>query len=165
EAAHRAGVAARVHVTGYLPFADFASAIAAADLCLNLRYPTAGETSASLLRVMAAGRAAVVSDYAQFAELPDSVAVKVPLEPPRERDGGWQEPAPREAVAAAEAREVTELAARLAALLAEPERLRAMGAAAREHVRRHHDPRRAAAAVAAACAEWATAPPPAGAGP
>jgi glycosyltransferase involved in cell wall biosynthesis len=158
EAAHRAGVAARVHITGYLPFAGFASAIAAADLCLNLRYPTAGETSASLLRVMAAGRAAVVSDYAQFTELPDAIAIKVPLAPPGER---VTEPAPKEAAAAAEAREVAELAARLASLLAEPERLRAMGEAAREHVRRHHDPRRAAAAVADACAEWAAAPPPA----
>jgi glycosyltransferase involved in cell wall biosynthesis len=159
EAAHRAGVAARVHVTGYLPFADFASAIAAADLCLNLRYPTAGETSASLLRVMAAGRAAVVSDYAQFAELPDAIAMKVPLAPPGEREEGSPEPAA--AAAAAEAREVAGLAARLASLLAEPDRLRAMGEAAREHVRRHHDPRRAAAAVADACAEWAAAPPPA----
>ncbi len=165
EAAHRAGVAARVHVTGYLPFADFASAIAAADLCLNLRYPTAGETSASLLRVMAAGRAAVVSDYAQFAELPDAIAIKVPLAPPGERERGWLEPAPTAAAAAAAAAaavdEEAELAGRLAELLVEPERLRAMGEAAREHVRRHHDPRRAAAAVADACAEWAAAPPPA----
>jgi glycosyltransferase involved in cell wall biosynthesis len=142
EAAHRAGVAARVHVTGYLPYADFADAIAAVDLCLNLRYPTAGETSASLLRVMAAGRAAVVSDYAQFAELPDTIAVKVPLAPPRNG-------------------EVAELGARLGSLLAQPQRLRAMGEAAREHVCLHHDPRRAAAAVVAACAEWAAAPPPA----
>ncbi len=155
EAAHRAGVAARVHVTGYLPFADFASAIAAADLCLNLRYPTAGETSASLLRVMAAGRAAVVSDYAQFTELPAAIAIKVPLAPPAP-------PGKREGpvTAAVEAREVAELAARLASLLAEPERLRSMGEAAREHVRRHHDPGRAAAAVADACAEWVAAPPP-----
>jgi glycosyltransferase involved in cell wall biosynthesis len=141
EAAREAGVAARVHVTGYLPFGDFAAAIAAADLCLNLRYPTAGETSASLLRVMAAGRAAVVSDYAQFAELPDTVAVKVPV-------GGGDD------------QEVAALAERLGALLARPERLLAMGEAAREHVRRHHDPRRAAAAVLAACAEWAEAAPP-----
>jgi glycosyltransferase involved in cell wall biosynthesis len=166
EAAHRAGVAARVHVTGYLPFADFASAIAAADFCLNLRYPTAGETSASLLRVMAAGRAAVVSDYAQFAELPDAIAIKVPSAPPAAGEEGLPQPAPTAptaAAAAAEAGEVAELAARLAALLAEPERLRAMGEAAREHVRRHHDPRRAAAAVADACAAWAAAPPPAAA--
>jgi glycosyltransferase involved in cell wall biosynthesis len=85
ETARRAGVAARVHLTGYLPFADLQAAIAAADLCLNLRYPTAGETSASLLRVMAAGRPAIVSDYAQFADLPAAVALMVPLAP-----DGWQ---------------------------------------------------------------------------
>jgi glycosyltransferase involved in cell wall biosynthesis len=138
-AAQAAGVAARVHVTGYLSFAEFGAAIAAADVCLNLRYPTAGETSASLLRVMAAGRAAVVSDYAQFAELPDAIAVKVPV-------GGDDE--------------VAALAARLAALLAAPERLHAMGDAARDHVARRHDPGRAAAAVLAACEELAEAVPP-----
>jgi glycosyltransferase involved in cell wall biosynthesis len=137
-AARGAGVAARVHLAGYLPFGDFAAAIAAADLCLNLRYPTAGETSASLLRVMAAGRPAMVSEYAQFAELPDAIAIKVPLA------GGD---------------EAALLAARLTALLAQPQRLLAMGDAAREHVRRRHDPRRAAAAVVAACREWAAAPP------
>jgi glycosyltransferase involved in cell wall biosynthesis len=141
EAAHHAGVAERVHLTGYLPFADLGEAIGAVDVCLNLRYPTAGETSASLLRVMAAGHAAVVSEYAQFAELPDTIAVKVPL--------GSDEV------------EVAALAARLRELLAHPERVRAMGEAAREHVRRHHDPRRAAAAVAAACRDWAASPPPA----
>ena len=168
-AAHRAGVAARVHLTGYLPFADFAGAIAAVDLCLNLRYPTAGETSASLLRVMAAGRAAVVSDYAQFAELPAAIAVKVPLNPQYPANpantvgpGDTAHPQHPEYPRLPEdtALEVEALAARLAALLAEPSRLRAMGEAAREHVRRLHDPRLAAAAVAAACAEWAAAPPP-----
>ncbi|HEX5761169.1 MAG TPA: glycosyltransferase, partial [Thermoanaerobaculia bacterium] len=79
EAARRAGVADRVHVTGFVDAETFQAAIAAADLCLNLRYPTAGETSASLLRVLAAGRPAVVSDYAQFADLPATVAVRVPL--------------------------------------------------------------------------------------
>ncbi|HEV7785664.1 MAG TPA: glycosyltransferase, partial [Thermoanaerobaculia bacterium] len=77
--ARRAGVADRVHVLGFLPFEDFEASIAAVDLCLNLRYPTAGETSASLLRVLAAGRPAIVSDYAQFAELPAEVALRVPL--------------------------------------------------------------------------------------
>jgi glycosyltransferase involved in cell wall biosynthesis len=74
-----AGVADRLHVTGFLDPVEFQAAIAACDLCLNLRYPTAGETSASLLRVLAQGRPAVVSDYAQFRELPAEVAVKVPL--------------------------------------------------------------------------------------
>jgi len=142
--ARRAGVAARVHVAGFLPYADFAAAIAATDLCLNLRYPTAGETSASLLRVLAAGRPALVSDYAQFADLPPEIAGKVPLAARREDEAAG-------------------LAAALRGLLAGPdsaERLRAMGEAAREHVRRHHDPARAAAAVVAACREWESLPPP-----
>jgi glycosyltransferase involved in cell wall biosynthesis len=139
--ARRAGVAERVHVAGFLPYEDFAAAIAATDLCLNLRYPTAGETSASLLRVLAAGRPAVVSDYAQFADLPDAVAVKVPLAP------RWED----EAAALAEA---------LRRLLAAPERLAAMGAGAREHVRRHHAPESSAEAVIDACREWEHRPPP-----
>ncbi|MEA2600535.1 MAG: hypothetical protein QOF89_1527 [Acidobacteriota bacterium] len=135
--ARRAGVMDRVHVLGFLPFEDFAAAIAAVDLCLNLRYPTAGETSASLLRVLAAGRPAIVSDYAQFADLPRELALRVPL--------GEEEP--------------EALAALLRELLADPGRLVAMGRAAREHVRLHHDPARAAAAVVDACDEWAELPP------
>lgn len=137
--ARRAGVAERVHVTGFLPFADFEDAIAACDLCLNLRYPTAGETSASLLRVLAAGRPAMVSDHAQFADLPREVALRVPL--------GDEEP--------------TALAALLRHLLARPDGLAAMGEAARRYVAREHDPARAAAAVVEACLELAGLTPPA----
>ncbi|HSM14502.1 MAG TPA: glycosyltransferase, partial [Thermoanaerobaculia bacterium] len=72
-------VAGRVHVTGFLPFEEMESAIAATDLCLNLRYPTAGETSASLLRILAVGRPVIVSDYAEFAGLPEEIAIRVPL--------------------------------------------------------------------------------------
>lgn len=136
--ARTAGVANRVTHLGFLPFDQFEAAIAASDLCLNLRYPTAGETSASLLRVLAVGRPAIVSDYAQFAELPKEIALKVP---------------PGEGEAAA-------LAAALRELLAQPDRLRAMGEAAREHVRTHNDPAAAADAIVAACAEWRLAPPP-----
>lgn len=136
--ARRAGVADRVHVMGFVSFEDFEAAIAAVDLCLNLRYPTAGETSASLLRVLAAGRPAIVSDYAQFADLPPEVALRVPL--------GDEEP--------------EALAALLRELLAQPERLAAMGRASRELVRVRHDPGRAAAAVIDACRELADLPPP-----
>ncbi len=136
--AREAGVADRVHVTGFLDYEEFEAAIAASDVCLNLRYPTAGETSASLLRVLAVGRPTVVSDYAQFAELPDEVAVKAPL-------GEGEEEA---------------LAGLLAELLADRGRLAAMAAAARDYVARRHDPAAAAAAVAAACGELAEAEPP-----
>jgi glycosyltransferase involved in cell wall biosynthesis len=133
-----AGVADRLHITGFLTSAEFQAAIAACDLCLNLRYPTAGETSASLLRVLAQGRPAVVSDYAQFRELPDDVALKVPL-------GGSEEAA---------------LAGAVGALLAAPDRLSAMSRAARDYVRHDHDPARAAAAVIEHCEAFAELEPP-----
>jgi glycosyltransferase involved in cell wall biosynthesis len=138
--ARRAGVADRVHVTDFLPYEDFEAAIAAVDLCLNLRYPTAGETSASLLRVLALGVPAIVSDYAQFADLPREVALRVPL-------GEDEEEA---------------LAAMLRDLLARPERLRAMGAAARELIQTRHAPETSAAAVLDAAREWRDLPPPGG---
>ena len=146
--ARRAGVADRVHLTDFLPYEDFEASIAAVDLCLNLRYPTAGETSASLLRVMALGRPAIVSDYAQFADLPETVALRVPL-----GDEGTDDEHDEDSEAAA-------LASRLRELLAHPERLHTMGAAAREHVRTRHDPERAAEAVIAAVREWRELAPP-----
>src|SRR6185295_4449870 len=135
--ARRAGVADRVHVLGFLPYGDFEAAIAATDLCVNLRYPTAGETSASLLRVLAVGRPVIVSDYAQFADLPRQIALRVPL-----GDG-----------------EVPALASLLRDLLAAPERLQAMGEAAREYVRMRHDPEDAARAVVEACRAFAPLDP------
>ena len=64
--------------TGYLAdIRDFVSWIAAADVLVNLRYPTVGETSATALRGLAAGRPVIVSDHGWYAELPDDVCVKV----------------------------------------------------------------------------------------
>lgn len=131
-------VSERVHVTGFLDYDEFETAIVACDLCLNLRYPTAGETSASLLRVLALGRPAVVSDYAQFAELPDDATVKVPLGDDEEK----------------------KLAQAVGELLAVPERLEEMGRAARQMVKERHDPDTAARAIARACAELAELEPP-----
>jgi len=64
--------------TGYqAELRDYASWIAAADVLINLRYPTLGETSATVLRGLAAGRPVIVSDHGWYAELPDDVCVKV----------------------------------------------------------------------------------------
>lgn len=70
-----------VITTGFVPDSDFAGYYAAADRLVNLRYPSAGETSGTVIRAFAAGKPVAVSDYAQFAELPDSCAFKVPLGP------------------------------------------------------------------------------------
>jgi glycosyltransferase involved in cell wall biosynthesis len=138
EEAGKLGVADRVHITGFLPYDQFETAITACDLCVNLRYPTAGETSASLLRVLALGRAAVVSDYAQFRELPGDVALAVPL-----GEG-----------------EAAELARSAGEVLAKPQTLARMGLAARAFVEENHDPGAAAAAVAESCRELRELEPP-----
>jgi glycosyltransferase involved in cell wall biosynthesis len=73
----RLGLDDAVTITGHVPHAAFGQYVAAADLCLNLRAPTAGETSASLLRLLAAGRPTLVSALDTFNELPNDVCAKV----------------------------------------------------------------------------------------
>jgi glycosyltransferase involved in cell wall biosynthesis len=143
--AREAGVLERVHRFGYVLADDYATAVLACDVCANLRHPTAGETSASLLRLFALGRGAVVSDYGQFAELPDDVVVRAPLP------------------AVAEPDEVEALAHILYDLARSPERLRAMGEAALRRVVERHDPARAAESLVRACGELAELPPGGGA--
>jgi glycosyltransferase involved in cell wall biosynthesis len=78
--ARRHGVdASRWSTTGFVTDEEFDEAIAASDAIVNLRYPTAGESSGPLTRVFAAGRPIAVSAISQFAELPDELVVKIPL--------------------------------------------------------------------------------------
>jgi glycosyltransferase involved in cell wall biosynthesis len=65
-----AAPADRVHVTGYLPDQAIDDQLAAADVCLCLRWPTALESSASWLQCLAAGRATVLTDLAHLVDLP-----------------------------------------------------------------------------------------------
>ncbi len=66
----RDGIAGRVRVTGYVDDDAIGAHLAAADVCLCLRWPTAQETSASWLRCLAAGRATVITDLAHLAGVP-----------------------------------------------------------------------------------------------
>ena len=91
--------------------------MAAADVHVNLRSPTMGETSGTAIRALALGKPLVVSDVGWFSELPDEVALKVPVD----------------------AHEVDTLAAALDLLASRPDVRRAMGEAARDLARREHD--------------------------
>lgn len=71
------GLSASVRVLGFLPIEDFVGHIAACDVVLNLRYPTVGESSGSLLRALGLGRPALVSDVGSFRDFPDDVCLKV----------------------------------------------------------------------------------------
>jgi glycosyltransferase involved in cell wall biosynthesis len=92
------------------------SLLAACDACVLLRAPTMGETSGSAIRTLSLGKPLVVSDLGWFAELPDDVALKVPV-------GGD-----------------AEMAGIVAALeqLSDPATVARMGAAAAAYVEREH---------------------------
>jgi len=74
------GVAENVRVVGRVPEEEFRLYAFASDLCLNLRYPSAGETSATLLGLLACGRPVVVTDQMHVRDLPDSVVARSALE-------------------------------------------------------------------------------------
>jgi glycosyltransferase involved in cell wall biosynthesis/SAM-dependent methyltransferase len=72
-------LSAHVRMLGFTAIEDFTGYMAASDIVLNLRYPTVGETSGSLLRALGLGRAAIVSETGAFLELPDDVCLKAPV--------------------------------------------------------------------------------------
>jgi glycosyltransferase involved in cell wall biosynthesis/SAM-dependent methyltransferase len=76
---HTLGLSAAVRVMGFTPIQDFTGYMAACDIVLNLRYPTVGESSGSLLRAFGLGKAVLVSGVGAFQELPDDVCLKVPV--------------------------------------------------------------------------------------
>jgi glycosyltransferase involved in cell wall biosynthesis len=63
----------------YVPEERLWSLMAACNACVSLRYPTMGETSAIAVRALSLGKPLVVSDVGWFSELPDEVAIKVPV--------------------------------------------------------------------------------------
>jgi glycosyltransferase involved in cell wall biosynthesis/SAM-dependent methyltransferase len=73
------GLSAAVRVLGFAPIDDFTGYMAACDIVLNLRYPTVGESSGSLLRALGLGKAVLVSGIGAFREFPDDVCLKVPV--------------------------------------------------------------------------------------
>ena len=105
-----------VAVVGRVQPERFTDWMRACDLAVNLRHPTGGETSASLLRLMALGRPVVVSTTGSFAEVPEGACIQLPLD-------------------AFEAETLAELFRRLAA---SRELSQAIGAAARRFVEREH---------------------------
>jgi glycosyltransferase involved in cell wall biosynthesis len=115
----RTGVARRAIVAGRLEGDEFAAAMEIADVVVHLRYPTARETSAALLRVMAQGRPVIVSDIANQSEIPDRAVRRVD---PADEEG--------------------DLARGLHALLSDSAAARILGERAREFVRDAHSDER-----------------------
>jgi glycosyltransferase involved in cell wall biosynthesis len=74
------GLQDAVRTTGFVSLEDLHRALAAVDVVVSLRFPTAGESSGTVIRALTAGRPMVVSDHGSFAELPDAAARKVPID-------------------------------------------------------------------------------------
>ncbi len=72
-------LSANVRVLGFAPIEDFVGYLGACDIVLNLRYPTVGESSGTLLRSLGLGKAVLVSEVGSFQEFPDDVCLKVPV--------------------------------------------------------------------------------------
>ncbi|MEZ5354832.1 MAG: glycosyltransferase [Bryobacteraceae bacterium] len=72
------GIGAEARLLGRVDIEEFVGYLAACDIVLNLRFPTVGETSGTLLRAMGLGKAVIVSSVGAFAEFPDETCLKVP---------------------------------------------------------------------------------------
>lgn len=64
-------------IMDHLPLHELEQLIGAADICLNLRFPTMGESSGSLLRMMGYGIPTLVSNSGSYADFPDYAVVKI----------------------------------------------------------------------------------------
>ena len=102
--------------------------MAGSDVLVNLRHPTMGETSGSVIRGLSLGEPLVVSDVGWFSELPRDVALAIPPDDD----------------------EVATLTAALELLASRPDLREAMGANAAELARREHGVERVAELYVAA---------------
>ncbi|MDH4341318.1 MAG: glycosyltransferase family 4 protein [Thermoleophilia bacterium] len=118
---------------GWTDEARLWSLMAGSDVAVNLRHPTMGETSGSVIRALSLGKPLVVSDVGWFAELPNEVALKIPTGDD----------------------EVQVLSAALELLVTRADVREAMGISGVELARRGHDLGRVAELYAAALEESA----------
>lgn len=64
-----------VFKTGYVTMDEFNSFLFYSDIVANLRYPSMGETSGSMIRVMEYGKPSILISDGWFAEIPEDCAV------------------------------------------------------------------------------------------
>jgi glycosyltransferase involved in cell wall biosynthesis len=74
------GLAKSVLISEYIPHDKVQKYLDISDFCINLRYPTAGETSRSVLQIMASKKPVIVTDVGWFSELPDDACFKVGID-------------------------------------------------------------------------------------
>jgi glycosyltransferase involved in cell wall biosynthesis len=94
----------RILRTGYLPEADFWSWASAVDICLNLRYPSASETSGIAISMMGIGKPVLFTAGAELDRIPVNACLRVESGPAEEEHltgllrWAWQHPAELKAI-------------------------------------------------------------------
>lgn len=73
-----------VHRMGHMTETGFWRAAAATDVCINLRYPTAGETSGIAIRFMGLGKPVIVSAGEETSRYPETACLRVDPGPAEE---------------------------------------------------------------------------------
>ncbi|EIC22565.1 glycosyltransferase [Thiorhodovibrio frisius] len=121
EIARRCHRLARCRITGYVDSPTYADWLNAADVVVQLRTESRGETSAAIFDALAHGVALICNAHGFAAELPAEVVCRLP-----------------DACAAAQ------LAAAIDDLATAPEKRQALASAGRDYVRAHHAPHRVA---------------------
>jgi glycosyltransferase involved in cell wall biosynthesis len=105
----------RIVRAGYLQESEFWKWAAATDVCVNLRYPTAAETSGIAIRMMGAGKTVIFSSGEEL-DFPETACLRIDRGPAEEQA----------------------LADYLRWLAADREAVEAIGTRAAEYVRREH---------------------------
>lgn len=138
-------IRAKVAVTGHQPMDRFYLYMLASDAVVNLRFPSTGELSGTLIRALGMGKPVLVSNTGPFSEFPEYTVVRIDLGPP----------------------EVREISDAFELLASRPELSEAMGRFARRHVEETYSLRAEALAylsfinqVTEALRQGALEPPP-----
>jgi glycosyltransferase involved in cell wall biosynthesis len=113
----------RVIEMGFVPESKFLEFMNTVDIVANLRYPSMGESSGSLIQAMSLGKPVLVTNDASFAELPDNVAMKISHGP----------------------QEIFEIARALRILIESAEQRELLGRNAQRYVTEHCAPQKVAA--------------------
>ena len=117
----------RFRITGFLDDAAYQQFFQVADIAIQLRSSTRGETSRAVLDCLAHGLATIVNDFATFTDYPDDVVRKVPAD-----------------------LHIDQIAAAIDELHGLPERRRTFAEAGRRYLAKYHAPSEIAAAYALA---------------
>ncbi len=67
----------KVIITGYIPFKKAVEYIYVSDVCINLRFPSTGATSASLIKSLSIGTPCIITNIPENEQFPKTCVFKI----------------------------------------------------------------------------------------